>query len=346
MYRLITHLDKLLALHDCVIVPSLGAVIKEYVPAHYASDEHRVYPMEERFHFNGELRERDGLLDDIYSKSYRISIRRARNLVDTDVEELRRDMIRLGSVSVGHLGRLHIDRNGKMDFLPEQSQLPLGYGEAYGLTSYALPYRGAWALSALNTDTVEKPTELQGIASSHREQPTDAQDARYLHVRIYRPLMGWMAAAAIVLICLLPITSTPIRDYFSAGFVPSENQRISTLETEEIETRGALQDSLPTESISSSDQVESIEAQSVEALGSYYVVIGSFRSEAKINEYLQSHRTSSFSATMGSVKKGRNRLIYAKRFVEKRDAEKYLLALQAESDEYAQAWLLHYNNQP
>ena len=54
MYRLVSHLDKLLALHDCVIIPSLGAIIKEYVPARYSDAEYMVYPMEECFHFNGE----------------------------------------------------------------------------------------------------------------------------------------------------------------------------------------------------------------------------------------------------------------------------------------------------
>ena len=93
--------------------------------------------------------------------------------------------------------------------------------------------------------------------------------------------------------------------------------------------------------------MEKSQAESEELLpsspGDYYVIIGSFRTEAKVNEFLGTHRDSAFATTMGAVKKGKNRLIYAKRFTSSDEAESYLATLRKSGKEYSEAWLLHYS---
>lgn len=340
MYRLVSHLDKLLALHDCVIIPSLGAIIKEYVPARYSDAEYMVYPMEECFHFNGELRERDGLLDDLYAKSYHVSMRRARNLVDTDVEELRREMIRLGGISIGHVGRLMIGADGKMDFQPEHNRLPLGYGEAYGLSTYTLPRTLEKALTSIVVEAQNPLTEDTEATPEKSDILQQKSDTKYLHFRVSRRVVGWAAAAAVFLVCLLPVTTHPVQEYFSASFVPTETQQTSIFPGEKTLQQGKI-------ATETTCEMEKSQAESEEllpsSLGDYYVIIGSFRTEAKVNEFLGTHRDSAFATTMGAVKKGKNRLIYAKRFTSSDEAESYLATLRKSGKEYSEAWLLHYS---
>ena len=70
MSRIISHIEKLLLKHDCVIVPHIGGFVLQHIPAHYEKDEQIFYPEQKEIVFNRELQHNDGLLSESYIQFY------------------------------------------------------------------------------------------------------------------------------------------------------------------------------------------------------------------------------------------------------------------------------------
>ena len=48
MLRIITHIERLLLTHDCVILPKFGGFVLQTLPATYQEEEHLFRPMRKR----------------------------------------------------------------------------------------------------------------------------------------------------------------------------------------------------------------------------------------------------------------------------------------------------------
>ena len=52
MLRIITHIERLLLTHDCVILPKFGGFVLQILPATYEEEEHSFRPMRKEVMFN------------------------------------------------------------------------------------------------------------------------------------------------------------------------------------------------------------------------------------------------------------------------------------------------------
>jgi len=52
MLRIITHIERLLLTHDCVILPKFGGFVLQTLPATYQEEEHLFRPMRKEVMFN------------------------------------------------------------------------------------------------------------------------------------------------------------------------------------------------------------------------------------------------------------------------------------------------------
>ena len=70
MLRIIAHIERLLVVQDCVILPGVGGFVRQSVPAAYDKDAHTFTPAYKELTFNADLRHADGLLTESYRRVY------------------------------------------------------------------------------------------------------------------------------------------------------------------------------------------------------------------------------------------------------------------------------------
>ena len=90
-----------------------------------------------------------------------------------------------------------------MDFQPEHNRLPLGYGEAYGLSTYTLPRLSEKTLTSLAIEEAKPPVEELDATTEKADPLQQKSDAKYLHFRVSRRVVGWARR------CCAPCLPTP-----------------------------------------------------------------------------------------------------------------------------------------
>lgn len=286
MYRIGDILEQALLLHDCVVLPTIGAFIVEQTPPLYDKDLNVITPAGQRISFNASLVDRDGILDSCYARTLGLSVRRARLVVDSDVTVIRNQLYQSGSLTIGsNLGTLTLQESGELLFTPVQERQGLRSIHSYGLypQSCLLP-----VIAPVDHTTAEPASEMKG-------------DRKYWTIRINRTVVNWAAAGVICLLCLLPISSDSHPDRYSAGFVPYgwlEEASVVTPKQKQASSGSATIDTQPNKATKQTEIVSATPKHSVasslvishdEALqqGSHAVVVGVFKGPKRAERFIQ-----------------------------------------------------------
>lgn len=342
MQRLINYVERLLLRHDCIVVPSFGAFLKESLAPRYRTEERRVYPGRERFSFNAAIKERDNLLEQEYARSYGISLRRARIMVDKEVEELQNTLFTTSNLSFGNLGAFSIGEDGKAIFSPtEEDYSILGRGDFYGLTSYSLPRtkeEGEGVYEAQSPEHARIITFQPQVAEEDKESPS-LEKGKYLHFKIRKRTLATTAACLVLggLLLSMPGTHSSHEKHYTAGFTPVEQ----TLQKEEQAPISVATSSPEEGSFPSAESPISKATASQEITSSYYVVIACFKTEGKVKEYISSLSEVSFASTLGYVPYGNRYAVYAFASGNKEEARDFAKSLRSSRGAFEKAWLLH-----
>ena len=132
MLRIVTHIERLLLVHDCVIVPKFGGFVLQAVPAMQHKEEHTFRPLRKEIGFNMTLQHNDGLLPESYMQMHEVSYRQAQLMLEEDVEDIKNILQQYGKLSLGVLGSFSIGEEGQMIFHPGETDL-------FSVGSYGLP---------------------------------------------------------------------------------------------------------------------------------------------------------------------------------------------------------------
>ncbi len=348
MNRLISHIERSISMHKCVVVPSLGGFVAELLPARYDREDHLIYPPKEELRFNAALSVRDGILEDSYARAYGISHRRARVMLDDDVRALRAELVRSGRVSLEKMGELTLNPEGQISY-SHRGRSDENSGFSYGLVPCSLP-----RLAALPAEVAESQPEVVRL---HPEGKGD-----YFYLRIHKRT-GMAAAAVLLLAALLVVPWGQISssDKFAASFVPTElTARRVWADTEvqpvRVDVPKQVQPSSATAAESepiataapatmpnvlATDVAEGGVPVMHEPVGSkyYYVVVATFSSATKAREYYRSHVD---KATLPNalVLLSRNKArIYADRFATTDEAQAYIRTMRDKNSLFADAWV-------
>ena len=116
MLRIVTHIERLLLVHDCVIVPKFGGFVLQAVPAMQHKEEHTFRPLRKEIGFNMTLQHNDGLLPESYMQMHEVSYRQAQLMLEEDVEDIKNILQQYGKLSLGVLGSFSIGEEGQMIF--------------------------------------------------------------------------------------------------------------------------------------------------------------------------------------------------------------------------------------
>ena len=337
MYRIGDILEQALLLHDCVVLPTIGAFIVEQTPPLYDKDLNVITPAGQRISFNASLVDRDGILDSCYARTLGLSVRRARLVVDSDVTVIRHQLYQSGSLTIGsNLGTLTLQESGELLFTPVQERQGLRSIHSYGL------YPQSCLLPAV--------TPVDHVATEPASETKS--DRKYWTIRINRTAANWAAAGAICFLCLLPISSDSNPDRYSAGFVPYgwlDEASVVTPEPKQAKPSIALAPKAETQEEIVSTTPEHATSSSLvithdEALqqGSHAVVVGVFKGPKRAEQFIEeaaADQTQAEGISLQIIQESSRCLVIAGISSSEERAGELRRSVSALSDSFAGAWI-------
>ena len=337
MYRIGDILEQALLLHDCVVLPTIGAFIVEQTPPLYDKDLNVITPAGQRISFNASLVDRDGILDSCYARTLGLSVRRARLVVDSDVTVIRHQLYQSGSLTIGsNLGTLTLQESGELLFTPVQERQGLRSIHSYGL------YPQSCLLPAV--------TPVDHVATEPASETKS--DRKYWTIRINRTAANWAAAGAICFLCLLPISSDSNPDRYSAGFVPYgwlDEASVVTPEQKQAKPSIALAPKAETQEEIVSTTPEHATSSSLvithdEALqqGSHAVVVGVFKGPKRAEQFIAeaaADQTQAEGLSLQIIQESSRCLVIAGISSSEERAGELRRSVSALSDSFAGAWI-------
>lgn len=335
MLRIITHIERLLLVHDCVIVPKFGGFVLQVVPAVREAENHTFRPLRKEIGFNMTLQHNDGLLAESYMQVYHVNYRQAQLMLEEDITDMTSSLQRNGKLSLGVLGSFSIGQEGQMVFRPEETDL-------FSVNSYGLPAFHFPVLMPLQVEREE--------VSLLTEKKKDT-----FYIPVSRKLLRAMVASAAA-IALFLLVSTPVKDVnqdaYTASFIPTEmvsyKSAVATEQQKEeiAEVVVAPEGSVPAPVVNATpaprkqEVVSKPEIRTEQAktnVKMYHIVIASFPSETQADEYIAGVNKGECKHVSKVVRDGKYR-IYADRFDNRKDAETYMATLR-QNPKYKDAWL-------
>ncbi len=206
------HLEYLLRKHDCVVIPGMGALLCNYVPAHFDGRcDDVLNPPGRALAFNELLSDSDGLLAASIARKEGLAYEAGARLMNEEIEMMRRQLDCAGEFQLGRLGRFCIV-DGRVVFEPEH--LPSINGFLYGLRPVPLIPLDA------------KAGQDGGVASRLSPDAGVEMKDRFLSRRSWRAYATGVAASLAVLVTVAMFFISPIRvgtrvDTASIAPVPS-----------------------------------------------------------------------------------------------------------------------------
>ena len=339
MLRIITHIERLLLTHDCVILPKFGGFVLQTLPATYQEEEHLFRPMRKEVMFNVTLQHTDGLLSESYMQTYGVDYRKAQLMLEEDIEALNVSLEQDKRITLGRIGTFSIGEEGQTIFTPGDS------GVFNGLPSFHFP-----VLRSLE----EEREEVALLAGKKKKD--------VFYIPVSRKLIRVVAASAAA-VALFFVVSTPVKEVnlsaYTASFVPTEMinyrfeepisqpEEIQISQVDEMvaevtpkieatkETEIAKAPSAP--EVRKEVAVPAPKAELVATKKMYHIVIASFPTEEQANEYISGVDRTQCKNVSKVVRDGKYR-IYADKFNNRADAESYMATLR-KIEKYKDAWL-------
>ena len=130
MEKLVKNITRLIAHHNCVIMPGVGAFLAHRVPAYYSAKEKVFMPPHRSLGFNPQVTIDDALLLSEYMVDGLLSYEEANECLANDIDSLRSRLSDNGTVCFGDLGIFTMDIEGKISFTANEHCIddPYNYG--------------------------------------------------------------------------------------------------------------------------------------------------------------------------------------------------------------------------
>ena len=191
MLRIITHIERLLLTHDCVILPKFGGFVLQILPATYEEEEHSFRPMRKEVMFNVTLQHTDGLLSESYMQTYGVDYRKAQLMLEEDIEALNVSLEQDKRITLGRIGTFSIGEEGQTIFTPGDSGV--FNADSYGLSSFHFPV----------LRSLEEEREEVALLTGKKKKDV-------FYIPVSRKLIRVVAASAAA-VALFFVVSTPVK---------------------------------------------------------------------------------------------------------------------------------------
>jgi hypothetical protein len=329
MLEIATHIERLLLVNDCVIIPDFGGFVLQNYPAVYERDAHLFCPPHKEIVFNPTLKHDDGLIAGSYMQAYGMIFNRARVALKKDIEKLKVALDEQPEVRLDSIGSFCKEDEDTIVFRPAADCFHFSLS-SYGLKSFHLPPVPVTNLAEKQTETQPKPVRKSG---------------QIIYLPINRRL-ACIAGISVVAVALSLMITTPVKDVnpasYTASFAPSEMARKMTPpkdtlpETEEESTVAPEEISMEADG----KPVATIpveQANGTSSVKTYYVIIGSFNTKNQAYTFIEKLAPSS-CRNIGIVQRNNLIRVFADKYDRRKDAEDYISLLR-EDKKFENAWL-------
>ena len=137
MERLVNNITRLIAQHNCVILPGIGAFLAHQVPAFYNAEDGIFMPPHRALGFNPQVTVDDALLMSEYMNSCNVSCEDATTILAKDTSRLKSQLSSTGTVRFGELGTFTMNIKGEISFEPNENGVDDPYN--FGFEPLAIP---------------------------------------------------------------------------------------------------------------------------------------------------------------------------------------------------------------
>ncbi len=318
MLRIILHIERLLLVHDCVIIPKVGGFVLQNHAATF-SEVHALFaPASKEVVFNQTLQHNDGLLTESYMHTYNVKYNQAVTMLDKDIESLRSKLSLGNALILGRIGSLSMEQEVLHFYAASSTLFSIA---SYGLASFGMPL-----LRSL------QQAEIDELAT-----PQNSRNKDTIYIPINRRFLrtAVASAAAIALFLLIPSTVNQVgNSTFKASMLPLNfvSQIYVEVPTPKAPTTIELNVPLAPRKVAAVHKSEKVQPQKM-----YHLVIGSFPSEKEATQFIAKLEKASYPNYGSITRKGRTR-VFAAKFDQKSDAETFLTQLRQDK-KYQDAWL-------
>jgi len=319
------YISELLYSNDCVILPGFGGFVTSYAPAKIHPVNHTFYPPSKNVLFNSKLTRDDGLLIDYVASDQSISYTEAKSVVTSFIHDLEGKIQKGQKVELNSVGIFFQDKKQKLLFDPDSS---INYLEE----SFNLP--------SIVTHPIDRKSRHQRIETGFVDRKPESVNAK----RNRKVLYASMAVVPVILILgWFVFVGLPKSDFTQkTGMVnlvdyntTDDQPVISDIEVEKDPPIKSLNFEEP----KASDEIISEEVvPEVIPSKKYYIIGGSFKSEANASKLVGILRAKGYDAQRaGLSRKG----LFAVAYFSTHDKEEALINLaMIRRDDNPSAWLL------
>jgi hypothetical protein len=124
------HIEELLFLNDCVIIPTIGGFIVNYASASIDFVEQQLLPPQKAVSFNPKLVNNDGLLANHLAQKEHLTYKQATLKVEAFSRQIESDLFNNKIVHFNNVGKLYFNSDSKLEFVPANTNF---LKDAYGL---------------------------------------------------------------------------------------------------------------------------------------------------------------------------------------------------------------------
>ena len=310
MLRIITHIERLLLTHDCVILPKFGGFVLQTLPATYQEEEHLFRPMRKEVMFNVTLQHTDGLLSESYMQTYGVDYRKAQLMLEEDIEALNVSLEQDKRITLGRIGTFSIgeEEREEVALLTGKKKKDVLYIPVSRKLIRVVAASAAAVALFFVVSTPVKEVNLSAYTASF--VPTEM-----INYRFEEPISQ------------LEEIQVSQEDEMVAEVTPKIE---ATKETEIAKAASAPE--VKKELVAPAPKVKSVAPKRM-----YHIVIASFPTEEQANEYISGVDRAQCKNVSKVVRDGKYR-IYADKFNNRADAESYMATLR-KIEKYKDAWL-------
>lgn len=320
------YISELLFANDCVILPGFGGFVTSYAPAKIHPVNHTFYPPSKSILFNSKLTRDDGLLLDFISSEEKITYSRAKSEVASYVQALKNTIQKGKKVELDKVGVFFLDKKQNLLFDPDTS---INYLEE----SFNLP-----SIVMHPIDRKSRHQRAEKAFIDRKPESANMQNRR-------KVLYASMAAVPVLLLIgwfvFIGLPKTDLTQKSGMVSLPdyevSDNQPVDQPADTKIETeKDPPIKTLNFEEPKASE--EKVITPEIKPSKKYYIIGGSFQSEANASKLVATLRTKGYDAEhAGLSRKGLFAVAYFSTF----DKEEALVNLtMIRRDDNPSAWLL------
>jgi len=206
-FSLVDFVERLVRVHECVIVPGLGGFIIRDHQASFNRFNGQLRPRNKSIFFNDILRQDDGLLLNAICSDAGISRPEAQDFVQKEVAHLLQRCAGHEQQAFGSLGSFYLNQHDKLFFLPSAT---LNLADvSFGLKPVTLET----AVETL-TREIRKPLIVQDIPEKEVKTAAPIPISPNREQADEQRLISWKVAAAIAILSLTTAAGIRLSSYF------------------------------------------------------------------------------------------------------------------------------------